>query len=234
MTLTTTGTTFGPYGYQWQLNGTNIAGATGSTLTITNLSLTNQGDYTVIVTNQAGDWWESSDSTLVVSNVYIGITMQPMSQMAYEPDTVTFAVTAAGTNLTYQWQAFDPGSGTFTNIPNANGDRYMLYNIQYGYGVLQSGQVGTFDVVISNGVGSISAAAQRSQTWGRLTRFFRSCPSSGRVKTTHLRAIRLIPSALLTTAFQEARMARLISMATQLSKGERSLNSTMTCQPMLG
>ena len=179
VTFTTTGTTFGPYGYQWQLNGTNIAGATGSTLTITNLSLTNQGDYTVIVTNQAGDWWESSDSTLVVSNVYIGITMQPMSQMAYEPDTVTFAVTAAGTNLTYQWQAFDPGSGTFTNIPNANGDRYTLYNIQYGYGVLQSGQVGTFDVVISNGVGSISSSSATLTDMGAIDPVFPVLPIFG-------------------------------------------------------
>jgi hypothetical protein len=157
-TFTTTGTTLGPYSYQWQINGTNIPGATGSSLTVTNLSSTNQGNYTVIVTNQSGDWWESTDAVLVVSNVNIGITMQPMSQTAFEPDTVTFAVSAVGTHLTYQWQEWD-GSSTFTNIPNATSSNYTLYNIQYNVGILQSVPVGTYDVVVSNGVDSLASAS---------------------------------------------------------------------------
>lgn len=52
--------TGGALGYQWQLNGTNIAGATGASLTITNVSLANVGVYTVIVSNVAGNVTSSS------------------------------------------------------------------------------------------------------------------------------------------------------------------------------
>ncbi len=44
----------GDLSYQWQLNGTNIVGAAGPTLTITNVTSTNIGVYTVIVINPAG------------------------------------------------------------------------------------------------------------------------------------------------------------------------------------
>jgi N-acetylneuraminic acid mutarotase len=46
--------TGGVLSYQWQLNGTNISGATGASLTVTNVSSTNIGVYTVIVNNAAG------------------------------------------------------------------------------------------------------------------------------------------------------------------------------------
>lgn len=46
---------FGPFSYQWLLNGTNIAGATGSSLTVSNAGYLNQGSgYQVIVNNSYG------------------------------------------------------------------------------------------------------------------------------------------------------------------------------------
>ncbi len=44
------GTSFGSYSYQWRFNGSPIPGATGPTLTITNLDASLAGDYDVIVT----------------------------------------------------------------------------------------------------------------------------------------------------------------------------------------
>ena len=38
-------------GYQWKLNGTNIAGATADTLLITNATVANVGDYQVVISN---------------------------------------------------------------------------------------------------------------------------------------------------------------------------------------
>ena len=43
-----------PLSYQWQLNGTNIAGATNSSYTITNLAPAGDGNYTVTITNVVG------------------------------------------------------------------------------------------------------------------------------------------------------------------------------------
>jgi hypothetical protein len=44
----------GPLSYQWYLNGTPVAGATASTLSLENVQLNQQGTYTVAVSNAAG------------------------------------------------------------------------------------------------------------------------------------------------------------------------------------
>ena len=55
LTLQVTGATgTGPFGYQWQFNGTNIARATNSSLTLTNFSAANAGRYSIIVQNTSG------------------------------------------------------------------------------------------------------------------------------------------------------------------------------------
>ena len=49
-------TAFGtaPLAYQWRFNGLEIAGATATNLTLSNVQLTNAGSYVVVVTNVAG------------------------------------------------------------------------------------------------------------------------------------------------------------------------------------
>jgi hypothetical protein len=49
---------------QWQRNGSNITGATGTTLTLTNVQTTNSGLYTVVVSNGQGS--ASATATLTV------------------------------------------------------------------------------------------------------------------------------------------------------------------------
>jgi hypothetical protein len=55
VTFTASATGPGIYTYQWQFDGTNIAGATNSTYTISNLAMTNAGSYTVVVENADGN-----------------------------------------------------------------------------------------------------------------------------------------------------------------------------------
>jgi hypothetical protein len=50
-TLSVTATGTEPITYQWQKNGVNIAGATGSTLVLNNLQAADAGTYTVLVSN---------------------------------------------------------------------------------------------------------------------------------------------------------------------------------------
>jgi hypothetical protein len=71
LAVTATGTE--PLSYQWQVDGTNllvdggqIEGATSNVLTISNVQLTNNGNYTVIVTNVAGSVI-SSNAVLTVA-----------------------------------------------------------------------------------------------------------------------------------------------------------------------
>lgn len=52
--------------YQWQRNGTAIAGATASTLSLTNTTAADAGDYTVVLTNDLGTV-TSNKATLTVN-----------------------------------------------------------------------------------------------------------------------------------------------------------------------
>ena len=55
-----------PFNYQWQFNGTNILGATNSTLTLNNVQLTNSGGYTVSLTAGNGSATSSAATLTVV------------------------------------------------------------------------------------------------------------------------------------------------------------------------
>ena len=55
----------GPFSYQWRFNGTNISGATNSTLTLANLHANQSGAYSVVVTTPDGTL-TSSDATVTV------------------------------------------------------------------------------------------------------------------------------------------------------------------------
>jgi hypothetical protein len=58
----------GALSYQWEFDGASIAGATGSSLTITNVSGANIGEYTVMVSNVAGGV-TSQTATLASVNI---------------------------------------------------------------------------------------------------------------------------------------------------------------------
>src|SRR5262249_50065867 len=83
----------GPLSYQWLFNGTNISGATANPLVITNAQLTNNGNYSVIVTNLFGSI-TSSAAALLITNAPPSITVPPQSQVALAGQNVTFNVTA--------------------------------------------------------------------------------------------------------------------------------------------
>jgi hypothetical protein len=51
--------------YQWQFKGTNIAGATTTVLTVTNVQVANNGTYTIIVSNASG-FFVSASAVLTV------------------------------------------------------------------------------------------------------------------------------------------------------------------------
>jgi hypothetical protein len=125
--------------FQWQFDGTNIAGATNATLTLTNVQTIDAGTYSVTLTDPAGST-TSSNAVLTLLNPPV-ITSSPASQSVVAGTTVMFSATATGTApVTYQWQ-FDgatiPGatntSLTVTNAVISNAGSYsMVATSPYG------------------------------------------------------------------------------------------------------
>lgn len=66
-----------PFFYQWQFNGTNLAGATNATLSLTNLTVATAGIYRVLVSNAAG----STISDVARLN-FVGLNLFPVLTIA--------------------------------------------------------------------------------------------------------------------------------------------------------
>ena len=101
-TVTFTAAASSTTAYQWRLNGTPLSGATGATLTLTNVQAGNAGVYSVTATNANGTT-ESNNATLTLA-VSPTFTRQPQSQTVATGSTAAFSVSASGTPTpTYQW-----------------------------------------------------------------------------------------------------------------------------------
>ncbi len=126
--------------YQWSVNGSNIAGATASALTFSNVVQTNLGTYSVVVSNPFGS--VASSNAVLAMYPYL---IDPFSGL--ETDwgyTNTLSVQAWGTGpLTYQW--FDNGAA----ISGATNQNLTLDSIQFT-------NAGLYSVVVSSALGSVT------------------------------------------------------------------------------
>jgi hypothetical protein len=129
--------------YQWQFEGEDLPGKTDFTLNVINVHQANVGNYQVIVTNDFG----SVTSSPAALNLLPGVVVQPTNITAATGSTVIFRVGAEGSApLSYQWQK------NGSNAPgNATGSAYILGNVQ-------TSDAGAYNVVITNGFGSINSA----------------------------------------------------------------------------
>ncbi|MBM3393424.1 MAG: hypothetical protein FJY37_02030 [Betaproteobacteria bacterium] len=141
-TVTATGTA--PLTYQWRFNGTNLAGATSATLSLTGVTPAQAGAYTVMVSNLVG-MAASGAATLTVL-VPPTISTQPVGQTVGAGSAAAFGVTASSTSpLAYQW--LHAG----TNLPNATNAVLTLTNVQAQHG-------GVYRVLVTNIAGSAPSA----------------------------------------------------------------------------
>ena len=102
-TFTVTATGNPAPSFQWNLNGSPIAGARAAAYTTPAATLAmNGGGYTVTVTNGIGSGVTSAVATLTVDQAP-AITAQPAALTVVSPATATFTVTATGNPLAYQW-----------------------------------------------------------------------------------------------------------------------------------
>ncbi len=134
----------GNLSYQWQWNGTNIANATNASLVLTNVQFTNDGTYTVVITNVAGS--VTSSNAMLTVGYAPSITAQPQSVEVAQGTNVSFTVGASGTGpMSYQWYFDGAALAQDTNSTLA------LTNIQ-------AANIGSYNVVVSSPFGSIASS----------------------------------------------------------------------------
>jgi hypothetical protein len=75
-----------PFTYQWQFDGTNVAGATASSYDLLNLVSTNTGSYSVVVANSSGSV-ASSNACLWVGGINNAIISWGDNVLVYGPGT---------------------------------------------------------------------------------------------------------------------------------------------------
>jgi hypothetical protein len=99
----------GATSYQWKkggvdlVNGSNISGATTSSLLLTSITTADAGTYTCLVTGACTPTVLSNNAVLTV-NTLPSITTQPTASIICQGATANFSIAATGSALTYQWQ----------------------------------------------------------------------------------------------------------------------------------
>lgn len=129
-----------PLSYQWRFGGNNIPGANQPLLVISNAQPANAGNYSLVVSNQAGSVTTRTVSLAVV--LPPKIVSLSSSQEVPAGGAVTFSVTATGTTpLRFQWRL------NGVNIPAATSADFRLANVD-------AASAGTYSVAVSNSAGT--------------------------------------------------------------------------------
>ena len=140
-TVGVTGT--GPFTYQWRKGGNPLVGATSADYTIGSPAETDEGSYDVVVSNAFSQ--ATSDAAFLSVNNPVQIATPPVSLVVREGGHATFTVSATGTaTLTYQWRRNQQ------EIPTAVGSTYEIPAVS-------AGDLGTYDVIVTNVVGSVTS-----------------------------------------------------------------------------
>jgi alpha-tubulin suppressor-like RCC1 family protein len=103
----------GTFSYQWQYNGTNIGGATGSSLTLTNVIVPQNGAYSITLSNSAGSVTSPSSSLTVIP--WVAASVFPGTVTVGTGQQVGWTLKEGGftTNATYQWRKDGVSLGSF-------------------------------------------------------------------------------------------------------------------------
>jgi len=131
-----------PFSYQWQFNGTNIAGATSESLIVSNVQTAKAGTYAVVVSNLVS---VATNSATLSLGALPAITVQPLSHTVHVDGTATLSVTAGGAPAPdYQWMFDGNAVGLDSNV-------LTITNFQ-------ATNAGTYYVVVSNSLGTVASS----------------------------------------------------------------------------
>ena len=134
-----------PLSYQWSLNGTNISGATATSLTLSNVTQQALGAYAVVVNNAFGS--VSSSNAMLSMYPFLAAPFGGLvTDWSYN---ATLSMQAWGTGpLRYQW--FDNGVA----VLNATNQTLNFPSIQFT-------NAGLYSVVVSSPFGSVTNTPQQ-------------------------------------------------------------------------
>jgi hypothetical protein len=162
VTLSLANTLAVPSTYQWQLHGTNLPGATSSTLALSNLSLDQSGPYSVIVSNAYEVVTATAAQVEVVDRV--AISSHPDDATVISGTNVTLRVTAVSPlPISYQWQF------NGTDLPGQTGATLPLNNVQ-------PAQEGVYTVTATDALRSVTSEPAARCSAGVSLRFGRADP----------------------------------------------------------
>lgn len=129
-----------PIRYQWRFMEVAIPGETNETLLVNNVQAGDEGDYSVVITDAAGELISNPAYLLVL--VPPRITLQPQDRLDVAGYPVTLSVAAEGTApLSYQWRKNGspiPGANnailSFANVQLSDaGNYYVIVENDFGY-----------------------------------------------------------------------------------------------------
>ncbi|MSU57550.1 MAG: hypothetical protein EXS35_05125 [Pedosphaera sp.] len=144
VSLTVTAQSFIPLNYQWQKNGTNLPGATSTTLTLTNVQPADAGNYRAVVSHTSASLNSSAAALAVVPAPSFVASPQNLSR--YFGGTAFFAATVSSAlPVTYQWRK------NGTNVINVNSPTLVLGNLQAADG-------GIYVLIATSASGSVTSA----------------------------------------------------------------------------
>jgi hypothetical protein len=133
-----------PLSYQWYFNVTNALGQNTNVLVLGNVTATNAGSYSVIITNASGSA-TSTPALLAVSYPPV-ITNQPVNIGVIVSNNASFTVGVSGdASLSYQW---------YFNATNAVGSDTNVLTLSS----VTVANAGNYSVIITNASGSATSA----------------------------------------------------------------------------
>lgn len=137
----------GPFSYQWFKDGASIPDATNAALILDPVVPTDAGSYSVEITNPKGVKTTSRGAVLATTAVPVALVdaRLPADQVVAEGTSVTLAVTATGSLVTYQWFEGD------VPIEGATGPQLILPNVS----LADSGK--QYSVTASNRLNSLTS-----------------------------------------------------------------------------
>ncbi len=133
--------------YQWYKGSTAVSGATGANLVFNNLSTTNAGTYSVVISNYASK--VTSGKAVVIPVVAPVITTQPLGKGLALGSNYTLSAAASGPYLHYFWSRI--GTNSLTNAVGGDTNKLTISGAQYT-------NAGTYTVLVSNLTGSVTSS----------------------------------------------------------------------------